>query len=182
MFVEKVAEKKDTWATVTNKNKPRVPSIRKQSNWRTKNVILHGSSEDNSVDSSLAADVSLVAFGVAKDASADKLKAYLEKKGLKIVSCDLLTKHVNEARTHSYKVTMKASEYEKAKDPLIWPYRVGVRLFKHLNSKPRDNRRQEGWGEQSKAQSVEKSEEIPLHNRFQVLGSTSSQSDALQQN
>ena len=117
VFNEEVPVKKDSWATVANKSKPRKPSIRKQSNWRTKNLILHGSAEDNSGDSnenSLAADVSLVAFGVAKDASTEKLKGYLEKKGLKVVNCELLTKHVNEARTHSYKVTVKASEFEKA--------------------------------------------------------------------
>ena len=26
------------------------------------------------------------------------------------------------------------SDYEKAKDPSIWPYRVGLRLFKHFNN------------------------------------------------
>ena len=57
-----------------------------------------------------------------------KLKSYLEKKSLNVVSCEKLTKF-EEARTHSYKVTAKASEFEKAKNPELWTYIVGVRLI-----------------------------------------------------
>ena len=52
------------------------------------------------------------------------------------------------ARAHIYKVTIKATEYEKATKPEIWPYRVGVRLFKQFRRQ--DNYQQSSWDSQVK--------------------------------
>ena len=42
---------------------------------------------------------------------------------------ELLTQHP-EARTNTFKITIKPSDYDKAMNPDVWPYRVGVRLFR----------------------------------------------------
>ena len=89
----------------------------------------------------------LVAYGVAKDATAAGLKTFLENRGINVVDCVNLTTF-EFARTHSYKVTIKASEYEKATKPEIWPYRVGVRLFKQFRNK--ENDKQSSWENQTR--------------------------------
>ena len=103
---------------------------------------LHGTAGSHNT---IAADVSLVAYGVAKDATADGLKSFLETKGVAVVECVNLTTF-EHARTHCYKVTIKASEYEKATKPEIWPYRVGVRLFKQFRK--REEEQISGWDAQ----------------------------------
>ena len=51
-----------------------------------------------------------------------------------MVSCDLLTKYEG-ARSLSYKIAIKSSDYEIATNPEIWPLRVGVRLFEYFNNR-----------------------------------------------
>ena len=98
--------------------------------------------DDN--ESLLAADVSLVASGVSKDASPDQLKDFIESKGISVINIEKLTHHP-EARTNTFKVVIKLSDYEKAMNPEVWPYRVGVRHYKPL-------RRNQGmsWNDQAK--------------------------------
>ena len=54
--------------------------------------------------------------------------------------CRFLTKFEG-AISFSYKVTIKSTDLELAKNEKIWPYRVGVRLFKHFteNQRRKDN-------------------------------------------
>ena len=59
----------------------------------------------------------------------DKLKKYISDKGVDVVNCECITKF-DAARSHSYKIVIKASDYEKCKAPSMWPARVGLRLFK----------------------------------------------------
>ena len=49
--------------------------------------------------------------------------------GLGVRSCDLLTKFEG-ARSLTYKIVVKAIDYDKAINPDIWPARVGVHKFK----------------------------------------------------
>ena len=77
----------------------------------------------------LAADVALVAMGVSKEASDGQLKGFLETKGINVVSVEKLTKPEAMTRTNTFKVVVKLADYEKAMQPDIWPYRVGVRHF-----------------------------------------------------
>ena len=104
--------------------------------WRNKGNILHGTSKESECFS-FAVDVSLAVYGLAKDTTVEKLKAYLESKDLNVVECKLLTNFVNEARALTFKVTVKAKDLEKAKQAEIWPYRVGVRMYKHFSTKPK---------------------------------------------
>ena len=104
---------------------------RQRGAWKKSLNILHGTADMNNT---IAADVSLVAYGVAKDASEDRLKSFLQAKNINVIECKKLTTF-QQARTHCYKVTIKASEFEKATKPEVWPYRVGVRLFKQFREK-----------------------------------------------
>ena len=49
----------------------------------------------------------------------------------------MLTKF-EEARSLSFKVTIKAEDFEKANNPAIWPYRVVVRKFVNFRRKETD--------------------------------------------
>ena len=94
--------------------------------------ILCGTSQCNETE--LAADITLVAYGVAKHVTETQLARFLESKGMDIVDCSRLTTYEN-ARSLSYKVTIKAKDYEKSKDPTTWPFRVSVRPFKEKRIK-----------------------------------------------
>ena len=50
-----------------------------------------------------------------------------------MIDCVLLTKY-DGARSLAFKITIKATDFEKAKDPDIWPYRVGLRYYKQFNN------------------------------------------------
>ena len=94
-------------------------------------MIVNGNSNLNNDDKSFAADISLVAGGVSKNATVDKLSDYLKNKGLDIVKCELLTNPtaIDKVRSLSFKVTIKAEDIEKASDASNWPFRVVVRKF-----------------------------------------------------
>ena len=84
--------------------------------------------------SSLAADVDLVASGVAKDATVKQLEDFLKAKGISVVKVESLTKSEliteGKVRSQTMKITVKATHHEKAMDPSMWPYRVGVRHYR----------------------------------------------------
>ena len=92
---------------------------------------------ENKIES---ADVTLVAAGLSKEATADQLEAFATKQGLRVTSCTLLTDHAKnpEFRSNTFKVTIKADDYEKAMDEKMWPYRVRVRQFKHSRKNQND--------------------------------------------
>ena len=106
---------------------------------RRSNRLLHGTAHYENGSKS-AADIYLVAFGVRKNVTAVELSRFLEKKGLPILDCKLLTTFQG-ARTNSYKVTIKSFDYQKSQDPSTWPYRVGVRQFKHIKRKALDTQK-----------------------------------------
>ena len=76
----------------------------------------------------LAADANLVASGVSKDATGDQLKGFLENKGVNVTEIELIS-NAPERRTNTFRVAIKAADYDKAMNPEVWPYRVGVRRF-----------------------------------------------------
>ena len=94
--------------------------------------VIPGTSKTGKDDNTqlLAADVALVASGVSRDASGEQLKEFLINKGISVVAVEKLTRDEVEARTNTFKVVIKLSDYEKAMRPEIWPYRVGVRHYK----------------------------------------------------
>ena len=112
----------------TNAYVPRVPQPRRNS------IIMYGNARtgDTGGNLELAADVSLVASGVSRDATPDQLKEFLTSKGLRVTGIELLTNfRIEEARSFTYRISIKAADYEKALNADIWPHRVGVRLFRN---------------------------------------------------
>ena len=106
---------------------------------RRPSTLVYGNAQagDDAERFNLAADVNLVAFGVSKDASPDQFKEYLVARGLRVTDIELITKfRINECRSYTYCVAIKAEDYEKALDPHIWPHRVGIRLFKNKRTQP----------------------------------------------
>ena len=87
---------------------------------------------DNAENLELAADISLVASGVSRDATPDQLKSFLISKGLRVSGVELLTSfRIEEARSFTYRVSIKAADYEKALNADVWLHRVGVRLYRN---------------------------------------------------
>ena len=115
---------------------------------KSRNIFRGNSSED----SSLSADVDLVASGVAKDADENKLKDFLKTKGIDVLKVECLTKPElileNKVRSKTMKVTVKASELEKALKPEVWPSRVGVRHYR-APQRSRQGEGQGSWASQS---------------------------------
>ena len=124
--------KKDEKASYREKenNTRDVPQINKS--WRQRLNVLHGTAFNNE-GCTLAANVELVAYGLGKDVTSIQLSNFLQDKGIDIIDCQLLTKFEG-ARSLSFKITVKPQHFEKVKDPSLWPYRVGMRLYKHFNS------------------------------------------------
>ena len=89
----------------------------------------------------LAADANLVASGVSKDATCEQLKQFLEFKGVNVTEIELIS-NAPERRTNTFRVAIKAADYDKAMQPEVWPYRVGVRRF--IPKRPRND-----WASQS---------------------------------
>ena len=72
----------------------------------------------------------IVAYNVSKNVSSLDLRNWLSQKGIHVKGCTLLTTF-DEARSLSYKITLDPKDFDIAtQDASIWPYRVGVRLFK----------------------------------------------------
>ena len=90
----------------------------------------------------LAADFKLVAYGVSKDATEEQLKAFISSKGISVTCVTKLTTF-ESARTNTFKVSIKAADYDKALKPEVWPLRVGVRPFRPKRQQSRT------WAEQS---------------------------------
>ena len=69
----------------------------------------------------LAADVSLVASGVAKGCTEENLKEFLVGKGITPVEVQMLTKPevVSEVRTLTFRVAVKPAYYEAALKPYV---------------------------------------------------------------
>ena len=109
-------------------NRPKLPA-------RSPRNICFGSAKtsgDQDVENMLAANVDLVASGVGKDCSNEDLSEFLKSKGIVTVAVETLTRSevLDQVRTKTFKITVKASQYEAALKPEVWPYRVAVRHFR----------------------------------------------------
>ena len=105
--------------------------------------VFHGNSrskEGQSEETFLAADVTLVASGLGLGVNEQDLVDFLETKNIKTVKVECITRKElideNKVRSKTMKVVVKASDHEKAMNPDIWPFRVGVRYFRAESRKP----------------------------------------------
>ena len=116
----------------------------KQTEKPKRKLIFHGkattSPEENVTEISLAADVDIVAFGVAKTAEPEHLEKFLKDRGVEVEKIECLTNieliKEGKVKSKTMKVTVKASEHEKAMNPDVWPRRVGVRYYKAPSRRP----------------------------------------------
>ena len=98
--------------------------------WRQKFPNITGVSNDKS----FAAPVDLFLFNVNKEVTEEAMKSHMKNdKQLELIEC-LKISH-DEARTKSFRVKVKAEDYEKAMSVETWSYRVRVRPYRHF--KPR---------------------------------------------
>ena len=76
------------------------------------------------------------------------LKEFLSDKGINVVEVEQLTKPevVSQVRTLTFRVAVKAADYEAALNPDVWPFRVGVR---HYRPPRKSDRPEGGWQGQS---------------------------------
>ena len=118
-----------------------------QKRFRKKSVLVYGKATTGKDDREeiLAADVELVATGVAKDATTEQLKECIVAKGIDVLEIKKLTTF-EQARTNTFKIKIKAAQYTKAMDPDIWPLRVGVR---HYRQPRREQNTGTSWNEQA---------------------------------
>ena len=107
----------------------------KANNWRKNLNLLQGTALGTDGNETLSSDIDLVAYGVAKNVTAIQLSNCLQNKRLDVIDCVLLTKY-DGAQSLAFKITVKATDFEKAKakDADIWPYRVGLRYYKQFNN------------------------------------------------
>ena len=75
------------------------------------------------------ADANLVASGVSKDATCEQLKEFIMNKGITVTDIELISL-APQRRTNTFRVAIKIADFDKAMDPNVWPYRVGVRRFR----------------------------------------------------
>ena len=118
-----------------------------QPRFRKNSILVYGKATTGKSESEeiLAADVELVATGVARDASSEQLRDFITAKGIEVLDIEKLTTY-EHARTNTFKVKIKAAQYNKAMNPDIWPLRVGVR---HFRQPRRDQSNRLSWQDQA---------------------------------
>ena len=99
---------------------------------RNQSKTIQGTALDDSNGKAFAADIDIVVYSVARNVTAIQVSQWIEDHGIKVSDCVLLTKY-EQARTLSFKVTIRANEYEKSQDPSMWPYGVKVRRYRTNN-------------------------------------------------
>ena len=98
----------------------------RKSTWRKGPNVLGSGERTN-----FAAPVDLFVYGVNKEASGDQIVSYMkESKGLEIMECARVSH--DEARAQSFRIQVRCADYELALKSDTWPYRVGVRVYRHF--------------------------------------------------
>ena len=73
--------------------------------------------------------VDLVIKGLNVDVTGENLTGFLQRKGVDIKECNLLTTF-SDAKTLAYKITIDADKQNVVNDPSTWPENVNVQLYK----------------------------------------------------
>ena len=135
-----------SWAKVVEENKGNISKPAENASWRKKQQVLFGIADEGNQGACFSADAELVAHNVAKNITIADLCNWLSQRGLLVKDCSLLTTS-NEARSLAFKITIDPKDLDRAtNDPALWPYGVGVRVYKNFNknTRERDNERRPG--------------------------------------
>ena len=89
-----------------------------QQRFRRRSILVYGNATTGKDDTEeiLAADIELVATGVAKDATSDQLKEFVMAKGINVLEIMKLTTF-EHARTNTFKIKIRAAQYNEAMKP-----------------------------------------------------------------
>jgi hypothetical protein len=86
---------------------------------------------------SFAAPVDLFVFNVNTEVTEEAIKTHMKNdKELDIIECVKVSHE--EARTKSFRIKVKAADYDKAMSGETWPYRVRVRPYRHFKPRRED--------------------------------------------
>ena len=85
-------------------------------------------------------------WGVHPETTLDDIVSDLAASDIKIETKDIQKKSKPDANMTSYKISIPASDLQKALEPDIWPLRVKVREYIYYSNKPRQ---QDGRARQS---------------------------------
>ena len=92
-----------------------------------------------------AAPVDLFVYNVNKDVSKDAIVKHMkDSKGLEIMEC-VKVSH-DDARTQSFRIKIKAEDYDLSMNGDTWPYRVRVRPFKHFRQRQEQGNQGQQFG------------------------------------
>jgi hypothetical protein len=141
-----------SWAKVVEENNSNIPKPAENASWRKRQQVLFGIADEGNQGACFSADAELVAHNVAKNITIADLCNWLSQRGLLVKDCTLLTTS-NEARSLAFKITIDPKDFDRAtKDPALWPYGVGVRVYKNFNKNTRErgNERRPGNGATSR--------------------------------
>ena len=97
----------------------------------------------------------MVARGLSKGSTEEKLTDHLKDVGIEPLSIELMTKPdvIDNVNSLTFKVTLKAADLENSLKSEMWPYRVSVRFFKNFRPKRQNDNRSD----------------IELRNRYSTL-------------
>ena len=69
-----------------------------------------------------------------KEVTEEAIKTFMfDSKGLQLLECQKVSHQ--EARTSSFRIQVKAQDYDKAMQGETWPYRVRVRPYRHFRQR-----------------------------------------------
>jgi hypothetical protein len=103
---------------------------KRKNTWRQKLPNITGASNGKS----FAAPVDLFVFNVNNEVTEEAIKTHMkDDKDLDIIECVRVSHE--EARTKSFRVKVKAGDYDKAMSGETWPYRVRVRPYRHFKQR-----------------------------------------------
>ena len=83
-------------------------------------------------------------WGVHPDTTLEDIVNDLAESDIKIETKDVLKKSKDDASLNSYKISVPASDLQKALNPDIWPLRVKVREYIYYSRKPKQQNQQQG--------------------------------------
>ncbi len=132
-----------SWAQIVEENNTPNRKPAENASWRKRQQVLVGTADEGNHGGCFSADAELVAHNVAKNITTADLCNWLSLRGLLVKDCTLLTTS-EEARSLAFKVTIDPKDFDRAtKDAALWPYGVGVRVYKNFNknTKERENER-----------------------------------------
>ena len=105
---------------------------------KPKSIVVGNARSEGSI---LSANVSLVASGVGLGITNSELDGFLKTRGLQPVQVERLTRDavMNEVRSLTFKVTLKANDLESFLKAENWPNRVSVRYFRNYRPPRNEN-------------------------------------------